>query len=78
MSASSALITLFKTLPLQEQKKVAKWIKEHESDLFVDEERADYIKLSSQGLNRAYGADEPEYTLDDCIELNSNFDNESR
>lgn len=78
MTASSALITLFKTLSLQEQKKVAKWIKEHESELLVNEQKEDFFKLSAQGLNRAYGTDEPEYTLEDCLELNPNFDNESR
>ena len=78
MSASSALIILFKTLSLQEQKKVTKWIKEHESDLFIGKEREDFIEFSSQGLNRAYRIDEPEYTLEDCIALNPNFENESR
>ena len=49
MTASSALITLFKTLSVQEKKKVAKWIKEHEPYLFVDQEREDFVKFSAQG-----------------------------
>ena len=38
-----------------------------------DTEREDFLKLSAYGLSRAYSDDEPEYTLDDCIELNPNI-----
>ncbi|PLK46001.1 hypothetical protein [Emticicia sp. TH156] len=80
MTASSALITLFKTLSRQEQRKVAKWIKEHESKLLDSEEdeRKEYVQLSNQGLNQAFGVNEPEYTLEDCIEINPDFNNETR
>ncbi len=35
-----------------------------------DEERADWLRLSAQGLAGAYGPDEPEYTLADVKEWN--------
>lgn len=36
-------------------------------------ERRDWLRLSAQGLNRAYGDDEPEYTDADLKELNPDY-----
>lgn len=36
-------------------------------------ERRDWLRLSAQGLNRAYGDDEPEYTDADLIERNPDY-----
>ena len=38
-----------------------------------DQEREDWYRLSAQGLARAYGDDEPEYTLADIKELNPDY-----
>ncbi len=32
-----------------------------------DTARDEFLKLSSDNLSRAYGDDEPEYTIEDCI-----------
>ena len=32
-----------------------------------EQEREDWAKLARHSLARAYGPDEPEYTLDDCL-----------
>jgi len=32
-----------------------------------DAERADWMELSAQGLNRAYGDDEPDYSSSDVL-----------
>ncbi len=75
MTAARAIITLIETLPPQEKQEVVKWVKEHENKPYDHEkvERKDFLKLSAIGLNRAYSDNEPEYTLDDCIEINPNF-----
>lgn len=72
MTVARALITLFKTLPPEEQKEVSMWIKKHESSNQSQEidERKDFLEFSASGLNRAYNDNEPEYSLDDCIEEN--------
>ena len=36
-------------------------------------ERRDWLRLSAQGLERAYGDDEPEYTDADLKELNPDY-----
>ena len=36
----------------------------------LDEERDDWGRLALQNLARAYGPDEPEYSLDDIKEVN--------
>jgi hypothetical protein len=36
-------------------------------DESLEEWREDWLRFSAQGLERAYGDDEPEYTLADCI-----------
>jgi hypothetical protein len=38
------------------------------------EERAAWLRLSMEGLNRAYGDDEPEYTLDMIKEHNPDYE----
>ncbi|MDP3070569.1 MAG: hypothetical protein Q8N18_09785 [Opitutaceae bacterium] len=38
------------------------------------QERADWLALSAQGLARAYGPDEPEYTLDMVRERNPDYE----
>ena len=40
----------------------------------LDEEREDWINLAMQSLARAYGDDEPEYTLDMIKEWNPEYD----
>ncbi len=36
-------------------------------------ERRDWLRLSAQGIERAYGDDEPEYTDADLKEINPNY-----
>jgi hypothetical protein len=74
--ASRALVTIFKTMPKKDQKAFKQWIVEHQEEIEMetfkddsDKEREDFLKLSAYGLSRAYSDDEPEYTLDDCLEL---------
>jgi hypothetical protein len=76
--ASQALVTIFMTMPKKDQKAFKQWIIEHQEEIETetfkenfDSERIDFLKLSAYGLNRAYSDDEPEYTLEDCIELNT-------
>ncbi len=38
-----------------------------------DEERDDWLRLSAQNLARAYGDDEPEYTIDMVKEVNPDY-----
>lgn len=38
-----------------------------------ERERKDWIKLSVEGLSRAYGPDEPEYTVDMVKEVNPKY-----
>ena len=38
-----------------------------------DEEREDWLRLSGQGLERAYGQDEPEYGPESFKELNPKY-----
>jgi hypothetical protein len=38
-----------------------------------DEERREFLEASAINLNRAYGDDEPEYTIADLKALNPNF-----
>lgn len=40
------------------------------------ETRDNWYNLSMQGLNEAYGENEPEYTLDNIKELNPNYEGE--
>jgi len=39
-----------------------------------DEEREDWLRLSAEGLEVAYGDDEPEYTLDMLKEINPDYE----
>jgi hypothetical protein len=39
-----------------------------------DEEREDWLGLSAQGLESAYGDDEPEYSLERLISVNPEYD----
>lgn len=74
MTVARALITLYQTLPPQEQREVAMWIKTHETNPKEEQqERKDFLSLSNFGLNGAYSDNEPEYTIDDCISVNPNF-----
>lgn len=43
-------------------------------DDLVDTEREDWIRLSYYALSRAYGDDEPEYTLDMIKEWNPDYE----
>ena len=77
--ASQALVTIFKTMPQKDQRAFKQWIVEHQEEIETatfkddfDTEREDFLKLSAYGLSRAYSDDEPEYTLEDCMELNAN------
>ena len=38
-----------------------------------EQERREFLEASMISLNRAYGDDEPEYTIDDCIWINPDF-----
>lgn len=40
----------------------------------ADAERDEWLRFSAAGLNAAYGDDEPEYTLDDLIEINPDYE----
>jgi hypothetical protein len=40
------------------------------------EEQTDWYHLSGQGLNLAYGEDEPEYTLENIKEYNTDYEAE--
>lgn len=40
----------------------------------IDEERADWIKLSLMNLENAYGDDEPEYSMDMIKEPNPDYE----
>ena len=39
----------------------------------LDEEREEWFRFAAASLARAYGDDEPEYTLDDLIEINPDY-----
>lgn len=39
-----------------------------------DAEREAWLRFSASHLNSAYSDDEPEYTLDDLIEINPDYD----
>jgi hypothetical protein len=74
---SQVFIWAFQTLAKKDKKIVSEWIKKHENDSF-DEELNDFEALSLQRLNGAFGDAEPNYTIDDCIEINPKFNNERR
>ena len=38
-----------------------------------DEEKEEWFRLAAANLARAYEDDEPEYTMDDLIEINPNY-----
>jgi hypothetical protein len=40
----------------------------------LEAERADFFRMAAASLERAYSPDEPEYTLDDLIEVNPNYE----
>lgn len=40
----------------------------------LDQERDDWGRLALQNLARAYGPDEPEYSLDDIKEVNPDYE----
>lgn len=40
----------------------------------LDQERDDWARLALQNLARAYGPDEPEYSLDDIKEVNTEYE----
>lgn len=44
------------------------------ADTTFAEERADWLAFAAQGLARAYGPDEPEYTLDMVRERNPDYE----
>ena len=72
-ATSRALVTIFRTMQKTDQKAFFEWIKKHEKEIETDtlgndlEEREDFLKLSALGLSRAYGNDEPECSLKDCV-----------
>ncbi len=39
-----------------------------------DTEREEWLNFSASSLNAAYSDDEPEYTLDDLIEINPDYE----
>lgn len=41
--------------------------------ILLDDESADWNELSSQSLNKAYGEEEPEYSLSEVKELNPGY-----
>jgi hypothetical protein len=41
---------------------------------FLDQERDDWARLALQNLARAYGPDEPEYSLGDIKEVNPDYE----
>lgn len=45
-----------------------------DSEENLEAERADFIRMAAASLERAYGPDEPQYTLDDLIEVNPNYE----
>jgi hypothetical protein len=79
-ATSQALVLIFRKMPLPDRKAFYEWIKVHEKEIESDtidydleEERNDFLNLSASGLNRAYSDDEPEYSIEDCVEINPNF-----
>ena len=58
------------------------WLTQHRSEFenipnlktpAFEEERLEFYQLSEQSLNRAYGDDEPEYSEEDFLEVNPNY-----
>ena len=45
-----------------------------EADEGLEAERADFFRMAAASLERAYGPNEPEYTLDDLIKVNPNYE----
>ncbi|MDZ7718646.1 MAG: hypothetical protein U5K72_07520 [Balneolaceae bacterium] len=42
--------------------------------ILLDDESADWNEVSSQSLNKAYGEDEPEYSLSEVKEPNPDYE----
>lgn len=57
------------TLPLNAQLRIAVMPDSLESD----EEKEEWFRFAAANLARAYGDDEPEYTMDDLIEVNPDY-----
>ena len=70
---TQALILLFKTMPPQTQREFKEWVNESETSTDFEQERNEFFSMAGQNLNRAYGDDEPEYTEEDFLEINPNF-----
>ena len=68
---TQALILLFKTMPAQTQKEFKEWVNDTSTEF--EEERNEFFSMAGQNLNHAYGDDEPEYTEEDFLEINPNF-----
>ena len=79
-ATSRALVTIFRTMPKNDQLAFAEWIKKHEKEIEnsslsndLEEEKNNFLNLSAVGLNRVFSDDEPTYSLEDCIEIKSNL-----
>jgi hypothetical protein len=70
---TQALILLFKTMTPETQKEFKEWINDVEPSSDFEEEKIDFYRMTGQNLNLAYGDDEPEYSENDFLELNPNF-----
>jgi len=70
---TQALILLFKTMTPETQKEFKEWVNYVEPSLDFEEEKNEFYKMTGQNLNFAYGDDEPEYSENDFLELNPNF-----
>ena len=82
ITATQAVMTLIQTLPPPERKTIYLWLTQHRSEFenipnlktpTFEEERLDFYQLSEKSLNRAYGDDEPEYSEEDFLEINPNY-----
>jgi arsenate reductase-like glutaredoxin family protein len=82
MTVTQAVLTLIQTLPPPERKTIYVWLTEHRAEFedisnykkqTFEEEQLEFYKLSSQSLSRAYGDDEPEYSEEDFLEVNPNY-----
>lgn len=70
---TQALILLFKTMTPQTQKEFKEWINDIEPSLDFEAEQSLFYNIAGQNLNHAFGDDEPEYSAQDLLELNPNF-----